>query len=62
MQFGNRSRSFWAEAEDILVRDEDELVVEIEELRGGLSRSRGVFGTIIRLGDRIGVSLEVGEG
>ena len=46
---------------DILVRDEDELVVEIEEFRGDLSRSRGVFGTIIRLGDRIGVSLEVRE-
>ena len=58
---GNISRSFWANAMYKLVRDEDELVVEIEELSGGLSRSRGVFGTIIRLGDGIGVSLKVGD-
>ena len=62
MQFGSRSRSLWAKHVDILVRDEDARVVEIEELREDLSRSRGVFGTIIRLGDRIGVSLEVGDG
>ena len=47
VQFGSRSRSFWAKQVDIRVGDEDELVVEIEELRGGLSRSRGVFGTIL---------------
>ena len=57
-----KARSFWAKPVDILVRDEDARVVEIEELGEDLSRSRGVFGTIIRLGDRIGVSLEVGDG